>query len=192
MSRELVAELFAGGPDLMLAASFNPPHRAEEVSGGYRFTGHSPLASTIHDSPWILLTAMVFDGDAPRMTPFGPEVVVVVVRTSELEIVDTWHSLGMRGTDSNDVAASGVFVPTAHTFHMVPDFAPAAPFDGPLYRLPALLSVDTVIAPVALAIARGAINELRDIVGKKVPLGSQKTARDCAAVQSAIAEAEAM
>lgn len=192
MSRDAVADLYAGGPDLMLAASFNPPHRAEEVPGGYRFTGHSPLASTIHDSPWILLTAMVFDGDAPRMTPFGPEVVAVVVRTSELEIVDTWHSLGMRGTDSNDVAANGVFVPTAHTFHIVPDAVAPVPFDGPLYRLPALVSVDTVIAPVAFAIARGAINELRDIVGKKVPLGSQRTARDRAAVQSAIAEAEAM
>lgn len=192
MSRDLVAELFAGGPDLMLAASFNPPHRAEEIPGGYRFTGRSPLASTIHDSQWILMTAMVFDGDAPRMTPFGPEVVVVAVRTSDVEIVDTWHSLGMRGTDSNDVAVNGVFVPTAHTFHLVPDAATSAPFDGPLYHLPALVSVDTVIAPVALAIARGAINELRDIVGKKIPLGSQRTARERTAVQSAIAEAEAM
>jgi alkylation response protein AidB-like acyl-CoA dehydrogenase len=45
---------------------------------------------------------------------------------------------------------------------------------------------------VALAIASGAIRELRDIVTTKVPLGSMKTARDRGAVQSAVAEAEAM
>jgi hypothetical protein len=65
-------------------------------------------------------------------------------------------------------------------------------FDGPLYRLPALAASFTVIAPVALAIGRSAIHELRDIAAKKIPLGSTKTARDRGAVQSAVAEAEAM
>ena len=46
MSPEGVAELYGDGPDLMMAASFSPPHRAEEVAGGYRFTGRGPLAST--------------------------------------------------------------------------------------------------------------------------------------------------
>jgi hypothetical protein len=39
MSAEGVAELYADGPDLMMAASFAPPHRADEVQGGYRITG---------------------------------------------------------------------------------------------------------------------------------------------------------
>ena len=64
-----IAELFADGPDLLMAASFSPPHRAEAVSGGYRFTGRGPLASTIHDSPWVMMTGIVFDGDQVRTTP---------------------------------------------------------------------------------------------------------------------------
>src|SRR5688572_20136722 len=59
MSPEGVAELYADGPDLMMAASFAPPHRAEEVPGGYRITGRGPLASTIHDSRWALMSAIV-------------------------------------------------------------------------------------------------------------------------------------
>jgi indole-3-acetate monooxygenase len=192
MAPDGVAELFASGPDLMMAASFNPPHRAEEVAGGYRITGRGPLASTIHDSPWTMVSALVFDGDQPRMTPSGPEVIAAVLRTSELEIIDTWNSLGMRGTDSQDIAANGVGVPASRAFHLTPDHVPSAPFDGPLYRMPALASVFTVVAPVALTIARAAIRELRDIVATKVPLGSMKTARDRAAVQFAVAEAEAM
>lgn len=192
MSPEGVAELYADGPDLMMAASFAPPHRAEEVPGGYRITGRGPLASTIHDSRWVLMSAIVFDGDQPRMTPAGPDFISVVMRTTEVEIIDTWDSLGMRGTDSNDIVANGVFVPESRAFRFEPDSIPSAPFDGPLYRMPALAATYPIVAPVALAIARGAIRELRDIVTTKVPLGSMKTARDRGAVQSAVAEAEAM
>ena len=192
MSPDGVAELYADGPDLMMAASFAPPHRAEEVPGGYRITGRGPLASGIHDSQWVLMSAIVFDGDQPRMTPDGPDFLSAVMRTSEVEVIDTWDSLGMRGTDSQDIAANGVFVPESRAFRFVPDSIPSAPFDGPLYRMPALAATYPIIAPVALAIARGAIRELRDIVTTKVPLGSMKTACDRAAVQSAVAEADAM
>jgi indole-3-acetate monooxygenase len=192
MSPEGVAELYADGPDLMMAASFAPPHRAEEVQGGYRITGRGPLASTIHDSRWALMSAIVFEGDQPRMTPAGPDFISVVMRTSEVEIIDTWDSLGMRGTDSNDIEANGVFVPESRTFRFEPDSTPSAPFDGPLYRMPALAATYPIIAPVALAIGTGAIRALRDIVTTKIPLGSMKTARDRGAVQSAVAEAEAM
>jgi alkylation response protein AidB-like acyl-CoA dehydrogenase len=192
MSPEGVAELYADGPDLMMAASFAPPHRAEEVAGGYRITGRGPLASTIHDSRWVLMSAIVFDGDHPRMTPAGPDFISVVMHTAEVEIIDTWDSLGMRGTDSNDIAANGVFVPESRVFRFEPDSVSSAPFDGPLYRMPALAATYPIIAPVALAIASGATRELRDIVTTKIPLGSMKTARDRGAVQSAVAEAEAM
>jgi alkylation response protein AidB-like acyl-CoA dehydrogenase len=192
MSPEGVAELYADGPDLLMAASFAPPHRAEEVPRGYRITGRGPLASTIHDSRWALVSAIVFDGDQPRMTPAGPDFISAVMRTADVEIIDTWDSLGMRGTDSNDIQMNDVFVPEPRAFRFEPDSEASAPFDGPLYRMPALAATYTIIAPVALAIASGAIRELRDIVTTKVPLGSMKTARDRVAVQSAVAEAEAM
>lgn len=138
------------------------------------------------------MSAIVFDGDQPRMTPAGPHFISVVMRTSEVEIIDTWDSLGMRGTDSNDIEARGVFVPESRAFRFEPDSVASAPFDGPLYRMPALSATYPIIVPVALAIASGAIRELRDIVTTKVSLGSMKTARDRVAVQSAVAEAEAM
>lgn len=186
-----IAELFAGGPDLMMSASFSPPHRAESVPGGYRFTGRGKLASTVRDSSWVMMTGVVFDGEQPRATPFGPMIVALALRTSDVEIVDTWHSLGMRGTDSNDVAAEGVFVPEALSFVVAPVYEPGPQFTGPLYRLPALASVDVIIAPVALAIARGAITALRELADRKMPLGSMKTIRHRSVVQSALADAEA-
>jgi alkylation response protein AidB-like acyl-CoA dehydrogenase len=186
-----IAELYAAGPDLIMSASFSPPHRAESAPGGYRFTGRGALASTIHDSPWVLMTGIVFDGAQARTTSFGPVVVALALRTNEVQIIDTWQSLGMRGTDSNDVAANGVFVREALSFIVAPVYEPAPPFAGPLYRLPALVSTDVIVAPVALAVARGAITAVRDIADRRTPLGSTKTMRHRSAVQSALADAEA-
>jgi hypothetical protein len=39
-----------------------------------------------HDSRWALMSAIVFDGDQPRMTPAGPDFISVVMRTTEVEI----------------------------------------------------------------------------------------------------------
>lgn len=192
LSQAGLAEVFADGPDLLMAASFSPPHHAEEVPGGYRLTGRGPLASTIHDSPWVMMTGIVFDDDQPRMTPAGPEVVALIMHTSEVEIVDTWRSLGMRGTDSNDVAASGVFVPAARSFHVAPEYERAPQYQGPLYRLPATASVALVIASVALAIARGALTEICELAGRKTPLGAMKTMKHRGAVQATLAEGEAL
>jgi alkylation response protein AidB-like acyl-CoA dehydrogenase len=191
LPEEGVAEIFADGPDLFMSASFSPPHRTEPVAGGYRITGRGPLASTIHDSPWVMMTGIVFDGEQPRMTPAGPTIVGLVMRTSELQIIDTWQSLGMRGTDSNDIAADAVFVPDRRSFLVTPAYQPGRHFGSPLYRLPALVATDVIVAPVALAIARGAITALRDLADRKTPLGSMKTICHRSAVQFALADAEA-
>ena len=191
LPEEGIAELFADGPDQLVAASFSPPHRAEPLPGGYRFTGRGPLASTIQDSPWLLMTGIVFDGEQPRMTPFGPMVVGLIMRTTEVQIIDTWESLGMRGTDSNDVAAEAVFVPERRTYVVVPVYERGRHFAGALYRMPALASVDAIIAPVALAIARAAIGEVRELADRKTPLGSSKTMSHRPAVQAALADGEA-
>jgi hypothetical protein len=42
------------------------------------------------------------------------------------------YSLGMRETDTNDVAVDGVFVPAARTFVVGPEFEPRRHYDGPL------------------------------------------------------------
>jgi alkylation response protein AidB-like acyl-CoA dehydrogenase len=137
------------------------------------------------------MSGFVYEDGQMRMTPFGPEVISLVLPSTDVEVVDTWHSLGMRGTDSNDVVTDGVFVPSSRCFMLTPDYEPAPEFRGPLYRLPATVATIAIIAPVALAIARGAIDELRDLATSKVPMGSQKTLRNRTLAQSTLARAEA-
>jgi indole-3-acetate monooxygenase len=187
------AEVFVDGPDVIMAGSFQAPQQAVPVPGGYRFTGRGPLASTIHDASWLMIMALVMEGGRPRLLEGGvPEVIAVVLPTRDVQVIDTWRSLGMRGTDSNDAAAADLFVPASRAFSMAPRAEHGPHFRGPLYDIPAIASVLTIVPPVALAIARAAVAELRELAQRKTPATSMKTLREKAAVQAAVAEAEGL
>jgi alkylation response protein AidB-like acyl-CoA dehydrogenase len=192
LTEDGVQEIYGSDPSTMVAAAFHPPQQAIEVEGGYRVTGRSPLASMIHDCEWILFSAFIMEGNQPRMTPFGPAVIAFIVRTAEVEIIDTWYTLGMRGTDSNDAAFKDVFVPHRRSFALVPEFERGRHFQGPLYRYPAVPIIALFSAGVVMAAAREAIDVFRDLAQRKVPMGSMKSLRDRGTVQASLAEAEAM
>ena len=192
LSDEGAEEFYGSDPSRMMAAAFHPPQQAIEVPGGYRVTGRAPLASGIHDSEWILFSALIMDGDKPRMTDAGPAMIAVIMQTAEVEVLDTWHTLGMRGTDSNDAAFANVFVPTRRTFVLDPGLSLGRHFQGPLYRFPAVGIIALFTGGVLLATARNAITEFRELAARKTPFGSMKTLRDRGAVQAALAEAEGM
>ena len=177
-------EIYAGGPDTIIAAAFHPPMQATPEAGGFRVTGRRPLASNIHDADWLFVTALV-------ETEAG-EAIGVFVPASAAEVIDTWDSLGMRGTDSHDVALADVFVPTARTFPLVPQFQPGPRYRGPLYRLPGIGEAAVVICPVALAIAGAALTELRLLAQGKTPFGSATVLRERAVAQAKLARAEAI
>jgi alkylation response protein AidB-like acyl-CoA dehydrogenase len=184
-------ELYGPNPSRLMAGAFHPPQQAVQVDGGFRVSGRSPLASGIHDSEWVLFSAMIMDGNQPRMTEFGPAMVAFILPISDIEIIDTWYTLGMRGTDSNDGAFKDVFVPAHRTFPLDPNLAPNPRFQGPLYRFPAGAMVALFGAGVLLATARNAITEFRELAGRKPPFGSMKPRRDRGVVQATLAEAEA-
>lgn len=179
-------------PDPIIAGAFHPPMQAVQTDGGYRVSGRAPLASTIHDATWFLGTALLMDGAQPRMVDGAPVVIAVIVLVGEVEIIDTWYSLGMRGTDSNDVALTDVFVPASRTFQLVPNFEPGPHYQGPLYRLPVMAHVAFVGPPVHLGIARDALREFHQLTQHKTPLGSLTTLRQRPAVQAGVAKAEAL
>src|SRR5438445_507763 len=85
-------ELFGTDPNAFIAGPFHPPMQATPVDGGYRVNGRSPFASNCRDATWIGATAMVMDGSKPRITESGtPDVVVVLIRRADCEILDTWY-----------------------------------------------------------------------------------------------------
>jgi alkylation response protein AidB-like acyl-CoA dehydrogenase len=192
-SVETVEELYRDPDDSLIAAAFQPPVEAREVEGGYRLTGQRPLASFAHAARWIVLTGLVMDGGQPRIEHGMPVLIVAIMPSKDVEVLDTWHGLGLRGSDSTDVAVRDLFVPKAFTCSLVPSFEPNKHYRSAVYRMPMLApAVLASISPIALAIARNAIEEVRALSSKRVPMGSTVPLRDRGVAQARLGRAEAM
>ena len=183
-------EIF-GQLDTTLAGAFFPPRRAVPVDGGYRVTGQTPFASGAHQARWFMGLAQIHDGGAPRLTPDGtPVTLMTMCPANDAAIVDTWRTLGMRGTGSHDILMTDVFVPAHRAALLIPLDKPGSAYQGPLYKLTAWAAI-AVLATVPLGIARAAIDDLLELAGRKAPSYLATPLRDRVNIQALVGEAEA-
>ncbi|HZI53677.1 MAG TPA: acyl-CoA dehydrogenase family protein [Chitinophagaceae bacterium] len=188
-----IAEIFGKNPDALIAGSIHPPMKAVRTEGGYLINGRNPLISNVHEGQWIFATAFVMEGEQMKMIDGHPEIIAVIMNADDCRIIDTWHTLGMCATDSNDVEAIDVFVPDHLFCPLTPEYNPGRHFKGPLYRFPAAgANIASLLAPVSLGVAQNAINELKTLADKKTPLGSSVPIRERGVVQRKLGRAEAL
>ena len=118
LEETVAGEVFAAGhgeagndfPVLMSSA------RAERVDGGYRIYGHKTFGSL---SPvWTRLGVHAMDLSDPE----DPKVVHgFLPRDADgYKIVETWDTLGMRATRSDDTVIDGAFIPDSYIARVVP------------------------------------------------------------------------
>ena len=185
LPEEGATEVF-GRNDAVAAGVWAPSGTARSVDGGLRVSGRWRFCSGITHSDY-LFAGCVLDTGAPRES--GPPVLRVVgIPTGELEIPDTWHTSGLRGTGSHDAIADDVFVPMRRTLSL---FDGRLTVDAPLYRFPVFGFFALSIAAAALGNARGAIEDLVELAAGKIGRGSSRTLAERPATQAAVAEAEA-
>ncbi len=182
-------EIYAGGADILIAAQFGRPLNATSTDGGYRISGRAPFVSNCYDADWISSTVLV---DADQHAEGEPEMRMVYFPREQCEIIDTWNVMGMRGTGSNDISVSDVYVPKARTFPMVPDFEPGSHYQGPLYRLPVAGVAATGIPTPMLGVARRALDEVTELALTKTPVESRGLLRERASAQVQLGRAEAI
>jgi alkylation response protein AidB-like acyl-CoA dehydrogenase len=177
-------ELFGNGHEIA-AGVWAPRGKARPVDGGVVVSGRWAFCSGISHSELMFAGCLIERG--ANTAGEKPRPSVVALRTDDLEILDTWHTLGLRGTGSHDAVADEVFVPGTCVISL---------FDGPvldrpLYRFPVFGFFALSIAAAALGNARAAIDELVALASRKVGLGSTRTLAERAATQASVAEAQA-
>ncbi len=170
-------ELFGGGRGLA-AGVWAPRGKARLVDGGVVVSGRWAFCSGICHADVLFAGCMVDEQPVPR---------VVALRKDDLQVLDNWHTLGLRGTGSHDTVADEVFVPADRVLSI---------FDGPvvdrpLYRFPPFGFFASSVAAPALGNARAAIDDLVDLAGGKKGLGSTRTLAERSVTQAAVAAAEA-
>ena len=184
-------------PDLLMAtaAAATTTGQAVRVPGGYRVSGRFPFVSGCNHCEWLWLGCVVHENGVARVDGNGvPETRQCFVRLSECDILDTWHTTGLRGTGSNDVFIRDMFVEEARTFSFQDPTLIKRP--GPLYAFP-FLFIAKGAAP-ALGVARHAIDAViesaatkparRYTVGERIE--AAKVLRDDVYVQDAVGRAE--
>jgi alkylation response protein AidB-like acyl-CoA dehydrogenase len=176
------SELFAD-PGVIAAGIFAPRGTAEPVDGGFTVNGRWPYCSGITHAG-VLFAGCVRTGGEPDARPLP---IVVAIPREELEVLDTWHTLGLRGTGSHDAVATERFVPAQRAFSLFD--GPA--IDRPLYRFPVFGYFALSVAAAAMGNARGAVDDFAELAKVKVGQGSARTLAERSTTQAAVADAEA-
>jgi alkylation response protein AidB-like acyl-CoA dehydrogenase len=152
--------LIAGAPGFAV--------RAEPVDGGYCLTGQWSFCSGAPNATWMNVAAPIVDGDVPRMGAAGPEMVMAFLPPGDVEIVDTWHVTGLRGTGSHDLRVHQVFVPAQMTGSIAIPAGPQPVRDSTLAHIPFMTALAIAQSPaVCLGIARHAIDAFRTLALQK-------------------------
>jgi alkylation response protein AidB-like acyl-CoA dehydrogenase len=186
---EIAREIFGSGRTVV-AGTINPRGKAFVVDGGYRVTGRWPYGSGILHSTWTLGNCIVHDREGPRRASAGaPDIRLAIFPTSAVEVIDTWHVSGLRGTGSHDYRVADLFVRDDHSISCF-DAKPLQP--DPLYAVPMITVLSVAIAAVPLGIARTAIDAAVELAQVKTPYQSSFLLRDMATFQAAVGRAEAL
>ena len=149
-------EIF-GNDDWLYASSTRPSGRAALEGDRYRVNGRWSLVSGCELAEWLALRCAVEENGQPRMlAPNVPEVRMMWVRRSEVEILDTWHTGGLRGTGSHDVVLADLVVPRRHSI---------SPLDGSNLpgargRVPIVCNMAAGYGAQLLGMAQAAIDTL--------------------------------
>lgn len=95
-----------------VSSSYAPMGKVEVVDGGFKLSGRWGWSSGCNHCTWVLVGAII-PGEGYR---------TFLVPNTDYEIVDTWHSMGLQGTGSNDIVVDDVFVPDYRTHKQMDGF----------------------------------------------------------------------
>jgi indole-3-acetate monooxygenase len=191
LAPEVGREIF-GGPRGILA--WGPgPGEAHRAPGGYRVTARWGFASGSHHAIWLGCHVPVIEADGkPLLHEDGTPVVrTFLFPKSATKFNDIWHTIGLRGTGSDEYSIKDLFVPEAYSIDVLSRRETPIGEDRLLYRFSSLALYAAGFAGVALGIARGTLDHFVELARDKIPRGARVTMRNNNVTQRQTGEAEA-
>ena len=172
------------------AVAWGPPAGAKAVvtDGGYRVTGRWRFASGSGHCPWIGGHSAVIERDGkPRLDNKGrPVMRTMLFRKEKAEWTDIWHTVGLRGTGSNQYEVNDLSVSDTYTTWR--DEPSDRTSDGPLYNIPLLTLYGIGFSGVGLGLARGSLDAFMALAGSKTGRAGRGVMRDNPVIQSDVAK----
>jgi alkylation response protein AidB-like acyl-CoA dehydrogenase len=189
---EVAHDIF-GGPRGILA--WGPgPGEARVVAGGYNVTATWAFASGSHHASWLGCHVPVIEANGqPRREADGSPVIrTLFFPKSSTKFTDIWHTIGLRGTGSDQYSVTDLFVPEAYSLPSIARNTPEKRREpGLLYSFSSLSMYAAGFAGVAMGCARSTLSSFIELARDKIPRGARKTMRDNNVTQSQVGQAEA-
>lgn len=177
---------------VLIASSYMPVGKVEPVEGGFKFSGRWAFSSGCEHCDWAFLGGVV----PPTADNPNPDYRTFMVPKEDYEILDTWHTFGLKGTGSKDVVIKDAFVPEYRTHSSLDGFLGTNPgIDSktvPLYQVPFGQIFPRAVSSASIGALQGAINFYKEVAAVRVGTNTgSKTAEDPHA-QMAVAHAQAL
>jgi alkylation response protein AidB-like acyl-CoA dehydrogenase len=129
-----LAKEIVGTKRVCAAGSGAPTGYADIEGDGYRLSGKWDYASGAPMGTHFTLNAIIRERGHAVLDDAGvPRIRAFIVPASEVQVVPSWHSVGLRASASHSYRIDGRWVAAAHSFLIDAAHASAA---GPLYRFP--------------------------------------------------------
>jgi alkylation response protein AidB-like acyl-CoA dehydrogenase len=175
----------------VVAGQLAPRGAGHPVRGGYLVTGRWAFSSGILHADW-LIGAFQPDGDGQDEptaegagTGYG-RMVVFLVPKAQAEVIDNWHVAGLQGTGSLDYSVDGVFVPSELTY----DLGIPSVRGGALFRLGMPAFVSNEVPPLAVGLARRALDDMTELATHTVRFPGGPTVSERAVFHKELGRAE--
>ncbi len=185
---EVVDHVFGDQGYALAPAALSPTGTATPVAGGYEVSGRWSWATGVMHADVVLVTGVVVTDGVPGLR-------MLLLDLDQIEVDDVWHTDGMRATGSNDVVATGAFVPAERALSFV-DLAEGrgAPVEGtPMANYPLVPTLCLTAAAPLVGGASGAFAAYRERLAGRVlaySLGDRQADKPAAQIRLARAEAD--
>jgi alkylation response protein AidB-like acyl-CoA dehydrogenase len=138
------------------------------VDGGYSWTGRGFFSSGVDHCNWLTALVPIFrDGERAEMR-------WLLIPREDLEIIDDWYTLGLRGTGSKTVVFNDVFIPEYRTITRLGVAAGEAPGrevnTHPMYGAPEPANFTGAMSVPAIGAAVGLVELFRERLGSRIQI----------------------
>lgn len=156
-----------GDPTTLLGTVFRLGGEVVPEGDGYRLTGgNGRFCSGIDYATWVII------GNAVKLPDGKMEPRFFVVPKSEIDVIDDWQVMGMRGTGSRSIKIENSFIPLERSCSLADMLAGTTPgakvHNGAIFRMPFSSLAPFSIVGAPLGVAKGLVERFAEDLGRKL------------------------